>query len=46
MSTTMLVILGLAALALIIGVILAAGDRPRVTHIETRREKKDESDDA
>ena len=47
MSTTLLIILGLAALALIIGVILAAGEgRPKVTQIDrTVRDKKD-SDDA
>ena len=51
MSTTVIIILGLGALALIIGVILAAGDsRPRVTQIDrtVRKEKGDvrDSDDA
>ena len=46
MSTTILIILGLSVLALIIGVILAAGEGgPRVTTIETRRERVDEERD-
>jgi preprotein translocase subunit SecG len=41
MSTTLIVILGLSALALIIAVILAAGEgRPRITQI-TRTVRKD-----
>ena len=51
MSTTMMIILGLGAIALIIGVILAVSDsRPRVTQIDrtVRKEKDDvrDSDDA
>jgi preprotein translocase subunit SecG len=45
MSTTLIVILVLAAIALIIGVILAADEGgPRVTRIDrtVRREKEDE----
>jgi hypothetical protein len=39
----MLIIIGLSVLALIIAVILAAGDsRPRVTTIERKTERKDE----
>jgi preprotein translocase subunit SecG len=44
MSTTLLIILGLSALALIIAVILAAGERgPRVTQID-RTIRKDQSE--
>lgn len=45
MSTTTLVILGIAAVALIIAVILAAGEGgPRITRIDrtVRREKEDD----
>jgi hypothetical protein len=45
MSTTMIIILLLAALALIIGVVLASGERgPRVTQIDRtiKREKEDD----
>jgi hypothetical protein len=45
MSTTTLIILGLAALALIVAVILASGEGgPRVTKIDrtVRREKEDD----
>jgi hypothetical protein len=47
MSTTTLVILGLAVLALIIAVILAAGEGgPRVTRIDrTIRREKEEDDE-
>lgn len=48
MSTTMMVILGLGVVALVIGVILAAGgDRPRVTTIErtTERAEGEEEED-
>jgi multisubunit Na+/H+ antiporter MnhC subunit len=45
MSTEMMIIIGLAVVALIIAVILAANEgRPKVTTIEHRREK--DSDDA
>jgi hypothetical protein len=44
MSTWILIILGLSVVALIIGVILAAGDGgPRVTHID-RTVRKDQSE--
>jgi preprotein translocase subunit SecG len=44
MSTTVLIILGLSALALIIAVILAAGEgRPHVTQID-RTIRKDQSE--
>ena len=44
MSTTVLIILGLAVIALIIGVILAAGEgRPKVTQID-RTIRKDQSE--
>ena len=44
MSTTVLIILGLSALALIIGVILAVGEgKPRVTQID-RTIRKDQSE--
>ena len=43
MSTTVIIILVLAALTLIIGVILAAGEGgPRITQITRTREKKDD----
>jgi hypothetical protein len=44
MSPTLLIILGLAVLALIIGVILAAGEgRPKITQID-RTVRKDQSE--
>ncbi|MFL6729422.1 MAG: hypothetical protein ACJ8E3_09580 [Sphingomicrobium sp.] len=46
MSSTMIIILSLAVIALLIGVILAAGgDRPRITTIETKRKREDEDED-
>lgn len=45
MSTTILIILGLSVVALIIGVILAAGEGgPRVTTIERHRKRRDRED--
>ena len=42
----MIIILSLAVIALVIGVILAAGnDRPRITTIETKRKREDEGED-
>jgi len=47
MSTTILVILGLAVIALIIGVILAAGEGgPKVTQIDRTISKEKDGDDA
>ncbi|HEY6663178.1 MAG TPA: hypothetical protein VIZ66_09660 [Sphingomicrobium sp.] len=47
MSSTMIIILSLAVIALVIGVILAAGnDRPRITTIETKRKREEDDDDA
>ena len=47
MSTTVLIILGLAVLALIIGVILAAGEgRPKVTQIDRTISKEKDGHDA
>lgn len=45
MTTQTAIIIVVAAVALIV-VLVARGGGPRVTHIETRHEKKDGDDDA
>lgn len=46
MSTTMIVILVLAVVALLIGVLAARGGGPRITTIETKHKRKDDGGDA